>query len=343
MSAERKYFINMKKTDNGCRELSLRKTARFLKKHDNYIIITHAFPDGDTLGSAYALYYGLKEIGKVAEVICPDVIPKKYDYFVHETDHVAAENATIIAVDVADKKLMGSLEEVFGDKVDLNIDHHISNVRFAKNLYLDHTASATCEIIFELLNLMRVNINTLTARALYTGIATDTGCFKFSNVTVKTHEIVSHLYQYDIAAAEINKIMFDTKSKRLLELERKVLETAEYHFNDRCMVLAVTDEMQKSTGCCGPDLEGIAFISRSVEGVLVGVTLKQTGDDAYKVSLRTYPPFDASAICRMLGGGGHVAAAGANVYGSLEEAKKQILDAIIKYAEENNAGFDTAE
>jgi cellobiose phosphorylase len=104
-----------------------------------------------------------------------------------------------------------------------------------------------------------------------------------------------------------------------------------------------TEEMQKSTGCCGPDLEGIAFISRSVEGVLVGVTLKQTGADAYKVSLRTYPPFDASAICRTLGGGGHVAAAGANVYGTLEEAKKQVLDAIVKYAEENNAGFDTAE
>jgi phosphoesterase RecJ-like protein len=230
-----------------------------------------------------------------------------------------------------------------GHKVNLNIDHHISNTCYAENLYLDSDASATAECIFELLLQMKVNINDITAKAIYTGIATDTGCFKFSNVTVKTHEIVSHLYQYDIGAAEINKIMFDTKSKRLLDLEIKVLETAEYHFDDRCMVLAVTEEMQKSTGCCGPDLEGIAFISRSVEGVLVGVTLKQTGADSYKVSLRTYPPFDASAICRTLGGGGHVAGAGANVYGTLEEAKKQVLDAIVKYAEENNAGFDTAE
>ena len=341
--SERKYYIKMKKTENGCREITLRQTARFLKKHDNYIIITHAAPDGDTLGSAYALYYGLKEIGKVAEVICPDVIPKKYDYFVHETDHVDGEKATVIAVDVADCKLMGSLEETFGDKVDLNIDHHISNVRFAKSLYLDASASATCEIIFELLSLMRVNINNLTARALYTGIATDTGCFKFSNVTAKTHEIVSHLYEYDIGAAEINKKMFDTKSKRLLELEKMVLETAEYHFDGRCMVLAVTSEMQETTGCSGPDLEGIAFISRSVEGVLAGVTLKQTGDDVYKISLRTYPPLDASAICKTLGGGGHFAAAGANVSGTLQQAKQQVLDAIKKYAEENNAGFDTTE
>lgn len=333
----------MKKTKNGCRDITLRQTARFLKKHDNFIIITHAYPDGDTLGSAYALYYGLKEIGKVAEVVCPDIIPKKYGYFVHETDHVSDENATIIAVDVADPKLMGSLQETFGNRVDLNIDHHISNVRFAKNMYLDSSASATCEIIFELLNVMRVNINEITARALYTGIATDTGCFKFSNVTVRTHQIVSHLYEHDIKAADINKIMFDTKSKQLLQLEKEVLETAEYHFNDRCMILAVTDKMQEKTGCSGSDLEGIAFISRSVEGVLVGVTLKQTDEQVYKVSLRTYPPFDASAICKKLGGGGHTAAAGANVYGSLDEVKTQILNAIKEFAEENDARFDTAE
>ncbi|MBO5021451.1 MAG: DHH family phosphoesterase [Clostridia bacterium] len=331
----------MENTNIGCRELTLRKTSRYLKKHDNYVIITHASPDGDTLGAAYALYYGLKEIGKVAEVICPDLIPKKYDYFVHETDHVQKDIATIIAVDVADAKLLGSLEELFGDKVELNIDHHISNTRFSKNLCLDSQASATCEIIFELLNIMKVNINSLTARALYTGIATDTGCFKFSNVTDKTHAIVSHLYEYEIGAAEINRIMFDTKSKKLLELERLVLETAEYHFNDRCMVLAVTSEMQEKTGCSGPDLEGIAFISRSVEGVLAGVTLKQIDDNAYKVSLRTYPPLDASAICKTLGGGGHFGAAGAIVYGSLQEAKLKVLDAVKAYMEENDAGAYT--
>ena len=175
------------KISDGCRELTLRQTARFLKKHDNYIILTHASPDGDTLGSAYALYYGLNEIGKKACVICPDVIPEKYNYFARKTDHVQRENATVIAVDVADKKLLGGLEEEFGDIVDLNIDHHISNVRYAKNLYLDADAAATAESMYELLCLMKVNINDITAKALYTGIATDTGCFKYTNVTAKTH------------------------------------------------------------------------------------------------------------------------------------------------------------
>lgn len=330
----------MKRTKEniGCNLLSLKQTARYLKKHDNYIILTHASPDGDTLGSAYALYYGLNEIGKTACVICPEVIPSKYDYFARKTDHVHREDATVIAVDVADRKLLGALNQEFGDIIDLNIDHHISNTKFAKNLYLDANASATAEIIFELLTAMKVNINDITAKALYTGIATDTGCFKYSSVTAKTHIIAAMLYEYNINAAEINRLMFNTKSKKLLELEKQVLETAEFHFDDRCMLLTVTGEMQKSTGCSGTDLEGIAVISRSCEGVKAGVTIKQYGEDEYKVSLRTYPPLNASEICKKLGGGGHNAAAGACVKGTLEEVKATVLKAVSENMEEAYAG-----
>lgn len=316
------------KTELGPRELNLRQTAAYLKKHDNYIILTHASPDGDTLGSAYALYYALNEIGKVACVLCPDVIPSKYDYFARKTDHVSRENSTVIAVDVADNRLLGSLREEFGDIVDLNIDHHISNTRFAKNLYLDANASSTAECIYELIIKMRVDINDITAKALYTGLVTDTGCFKYSNVTAKTHIIASELYEFNIDAPEINRLMFDTKSRNLLELERMVLETAEYYFDNRCMLLSVTAEMQEKTGCSGTELEGIAVISRSVEGVKAGITFKQTGDNEFKVSLRTYEPLDASAICKKLGGGGHKAAAGASVKGSLEEVKAKALEAV---------------
>ncbi len=326
------------KNQSGCEILNLRKTVRFLKKHNNYIILTHASPDGDTLGAAYALYYGLKECGKVASVICPDVIPSKYSYFAKNSDDIDSAHATVVAVDVADRRLLGALDEVYGDKVDLCIDHHISNVKYAKKLCLDAEASATCEVIFELLSLMKVNINNVTAKALYTGIATDTGCFKYSNVTAKTHSIVSQLYEYDINAPEINRIMFDTKSKKLLELERMVLDTAEYHFDSRCILLAVTAEMQEKTGCAGPDLEGIAVISRSVEGVKAGITVKQVDDDEYKISLRTFEPLDASAICRELGGGGHKGAAGATLKGSLDEVKSHILEVVGKAMEETYAG-----
>lgn len=326
----------------GCKRLNLRQTASFLKKHDNYIILTHASPDGDTLGSAYALYYALNEIGKVACVVCPDIIPKKYDYFARKTDHVKKENATIIAVDVADARLLGALAEEFGGIVDLCIDHHISNTQFAKNLYLDEFAAATAECIYELIAQMRVNINLVTAKALYTGLATDTGCFKYSNVTEKTHLIAAQLYEFDINAAEINRLMFDTKSKKLLELEKMVLEAAEFHFDDKCFFLTVTAEMQEKTGCSGTELEGISVISRSVEGVKVGVTAKQTDDTQFKISLRTYEPLDASAICKKLGGGGHKSAAGATVSGTPAEVKATVLAVIKEALEDAYAGSDTA-
>lgn len=328
----------MKNHENGCRRLSLRQTAQFLKKHDRYIILTHASPDGDTLGAAYALYYGLKETGKIASVICPDLIPKKYGYFARITDHVEREGAVVVAVDIADTRLLGSLAEEFGDYIDLTIDHHVSNTMYAKNLYLDEKAAATCESIFELLSVMKVNINDITAKALYTGLVTDTGCFKYSSVTAKTHLIAAQLYDYDIDAAEINRIMFDTKSKGLLELESRVLDTAEFHFDDRCMLLTVTAEMQNDTGCCGPDLEGIAVISRSVEGVLAGVTVKQTGSNEYKISVRTFAPLNASLICKKLGGGGHFGAAGATLSGELKEVKARILDAVREAMEATDEG-----
>ncbi|MBO4693031.1 MAG: bifunctional oligoribonuclease/PAP phosphatase NrnA [Clostridia bacterium] len=312
-------------SNNSCNDITLSKAAKFLKKHDNYIILTHSSPDGDTLGSAYAIYYGLKEMGKIAEILCPDEIPKKYSYFAVKTERVTVDSPTVISVDLADEKLLGGLEERFRGKIQLAIDHHISNTRFAENLLLDSNAAAACEIIYELLGALKVYINDVTAKALYTGIATDTGCFKYSNVTAKTHIIASELFCYDINAAEINRLMFDTKSKRLLQLERMVLDTAEYHFDDKCIMLTVTDEMQKETGCSGTDLEGIAVISRSIEGILVGITIKQNGDREYKLSLRTFEPLDASEICKSLGGGGHKRAAGVTLSGTLEEVKNTIL------------------
>jgi len=128
--------------------------------------------------------------------------------------------------------------------------------------------------------------------------------------------------------------MFDTKSKKLIELERMVLDTAQFHFDDKCMLLSVTAEMQEKTGCSGTELEGIAIISRSVEGVLAGITLKQTDAEEFKVSLRTYPPLDASAICKSLGGGGHKGAAGALIKGDLPTANEKVLQAVKSALEE---------
>lgn len=328
---------------NSCISFSFKDTIKFLKKNNNYIILTHASPDGDTLGSGYALYYGLKQLGKNVEVICPDVIPQDYAYFLCETDRVNREGSTCIAVDIADKRLLGALEPEFGEVIDLNIDHHVSNTHYAKALYLDKDASATCEIVYEILMGLKVKLNDTIAKALYTGISTDTGCFKYSCVTARTHKIAAVLYDYKIDADVINKVMFDTKSKSLLSLERMVLDTAEYHFDDKCMIVTVTSNMLKATGCKTTELEGITNISRSVDGVIAGVTIKQIAIDTFKASVRTYDPLNASEICKALGGGGHKNAAAVTLNGELADVKLKILDAIKQQMEEKNAWTSTAK
>ena len=327
---------------NSCETLTLADLCQYLKDNDNYLVLTHASPDGDTLGSAYALKLGLKKLGKKMQVICPDEIPHKYDYFIDDSECDFVPE-TVIAVDVADIKLLGDLWERFEGRIDLNIDHHVSNTHYAKKLYLDETASATAECIYEILDELGAEFDSNIANALYTGLSTDTGCFKYANVTTRTHEIAAKLHSIGVDAAEINRKMFDTKSKGRVKMEMMVLNSAEFHFDDRCMMLAVTLDIQKKTGCSKSDMEGVASMSRSVEGVLVGVAIKESQKNVFKISLRTYDPLDASAICKKLGGGGHKAAAGCTVEGSLKEAKAAILSAIKEALEEIDAGSSVTE
>ena len=324
--------------DSICEELDIKQTCRFLKQRDNFLILCHATPDGDTLGSAYALAMGLTAMGKKCMIKCADIPPQKYSYFTDFFCNEEIQYETVVAVDVADIVLLGSLAEEFVGKIDLAIDHHISNTRYADRLYLDSSAAANCECIYDIYRHFPMPLDKASASALYTGLSTDTGSFKYSNVTAKTHRIAADLYSYDIDAAEIGRLMFDTKSRGRLELERMVLDSAEFHFENKCMLLVATNEMKEKTGCNDNDLEGVAVISRSVEGVLAGISIKQKQDDTYKISVRTYPPLSASEICAKLGGGGHPNAAGCSLTGTLDEVKKQILAVVKKSLEEKYAG-----
>ena len=333
----------MKKTiklcpDSSCRELNLNEVCEFLRTHDDYLLLCHATPDGDTLGSAFALALGLTAFGKKCMIKCADEIPDRYSYFTSHFENREIDYKTVVAVDVADIVLLGGLAEEFIVKIDLCIDHHISNTRFADNLYLDSDAAANCECIYDIFHCMPLPFDSVSASAVYTGLSTDTGSFKYSNVTAKTHRIAADLYAFDFSPSEISRLMFDTKSRGRLELERMVLDSAHFHFGGKCMLLVATKEMKEKTGCNDTDLEGVAVISRSVEGVLAGVSIKEKDDGSYKISVRTYPPLNASEICKEMGGGGHKNAAGCSLSGNIEDVKKQVLSVIGKALEENNAG-----
>lgn len=306
--------------------ISASAAASFLERSDKFVILTHASPDGDTLGSAYALADALCALNKRVFVVCPDKIPEKFGYLIKEYE--AFEPETVVAVDIADEKLLGSLYDRYSGRAALCIDHHSSNTKYAEMLYLEADAAAACECIYNVINELGTVITPYMASCLYTGIATDTGCFKFSNTTPRSHRYAAELIEKGADYGEINRVMFEIKSRGRIAMERKVLENIEFYYGGRCAVITVTRDMIKETGCPLGDLDGVTAMSRQIEGVQIGVTIKEKPDGKYKVSLRTFEPYNAADICAVFGGGGHIRAAGCEFSCDIESAKRQLLSAI---------------
>ena len=259
-------------------------------------------------------------------VVCPDKIPEKFGYLIKEYE--AFEPETVVAVDIADEKLLGSLYDRYSGRIALCIDHHSSNTKYAEMLYLEADAAAACECIYNVINELGTKITPYMASCLYTGIATDTGCFKFSNTTPRSHRYAAELIEKGADYGEINRVMFEVKSRGRIAMERKVLENIEFYYGGRCAVITVTRDMIKETGCPLGDLDGVTAMSRQIEGVQIGVTIKEKPDGKYKVSLRTFEPYNAADICAVFGGGGHIRAAGCEFSCDIESAKRQLLSAI---------------
>lgn len=314
--------------------LTVGEVCEFLRSHDNYTILLHAQPDGDTIGSGYALAYTLKLMDKKVRVLCSDPIPAKFTYISNSLKVEEFSEQTVVAVDVASPKLLGRYEEEYGNRVDLCIDHHISNLKYADNLLLDANASANCEIIYKIIKELGVGFSKHAIDGLYTGIVTDNGCFKYSNTTAETHIIAAELMNMGVDYAEINRIMFDTKSRARVKMEGMAMDGVEYRFSGRVAIITVTQQMIKETGCDEGDLDGINTLSRMIEGVMVGVTIREKKDGKYKISLRTNAPIDATAICAEFGGGGHPRAAGCEFNCTVEQVKERLCVVIKEALEE---------
>jgi Exopolyphosphatase-related proteins len=322
--------------------ISLNEAAEFLRARNDFVILSHTYPDGDTLGSSTALCMGLQKLGKHAMIRCSDEIGPKYQFLFEKVKIEDFTPETVVAVDIADTSLFGEpLLSLYGDKVDLCIDHHPSNSGYAVRCLIDPKAAATCEIIFDLLKLLGVEPDSAIAASLYTGITTDTGCFKYTNVTPRTYRIAADLVETGMNAPAINRRMFDTKSRAHMEIERRVIDTMEYYCGDRVAFITITRQMIRETGATEDDMEGLSSIPRQVEGVLIGVTVREKETGGYKISLRAQQPVNASEICAKLGGGGHPGAAGCTLNTTLEEAKAQMLQAIQEYL--GQTGFKTIQ
>lgn len=318
-------------------DISYKKVAELILKNDNIVIFAHRKPDGDTIGSSFALLSGLLGLGKKARIECADpFVFGRYKKLLGEYKPLEFEAEYFISVDVADSILLGGAHEKYGGVINIAIDHHMSNEFYAENTLLEVRAAATAEIMYNMLKELKAPVTKEMANALFLGITTDTGCFKFRNVTASTHRIVADLIEYGADHAYINKLMFDTKSMARLKIESDVLKTLEFYFDNTCAVIYIPANAPEKYGTTEDDIDGITAIPRSIEGIYVGVCVTDRGDGAYRVSVRTENPADASYICSQMGGGGHVNAAGCVIKGSKDKVMEKLLKIIRSELKQKN-------
>ena len=188
--------------------------------------------------------------------------------------------------------------------------------------------TATCEIMVALLKELPVRFTKQIADCLYTGLCTATGCFKFSNTTPRTHRLAAKMMEYGCDYERINRELFDTKTRGRIQVERAVLDSMEFYCGGQVALIVISQALLQSSGMDSSELDGVSAIPRQIEGVEVGVTMRERPEGGYKVSLRTCQAVDAAMVCAALGGGGHARAAGCAINRDLETAKQLLLEQI---------------
>lgn len=302
-----------------------------LKKADNILILTHMNPDGDTLGSGWALLRALRKLNKKVTLLNGDKVADKFSYLYKGVEQQSFEPEFIVSVDVAEKKLLGeSLSSRFGDKVDLAIDHHDTSRLFAKMTYCESDSASCCEIVYLIIKALGVDVDSDIASCLFTGCSTDTGCFKYSSVTPRTHRIAAELIEKGANHSKINEIMFDTKTVGSIALEKMCLESLEYFAGGKMAAICVTKAMLDECNVDKSALDAIKPLTRQIEGVEIGLTFKQEDSGKIGLSVRTSENYDAAAICAHFGGGGHIRAAGCEMKNmTIEQVKEKVTEYIL--------------
>lgn len=305
--------------------LTRREAARWLRDRDNFLILTHRRPDGDTIGSAAVLCLGLRQLGKTAHVLRNMEITEKYLHLHKHLNRDCPEAGdTLITVDTAAPQLLPEAYSHLAKFVRLRIDHHGSDTPFAPLQLVDPTAGSCAEIIYDILLELGVTLDKPMAEALYTAISTDTGCFRYANTTAHTFRTAAACLEAGCALQAINQQLFDTNSFAKLRLHSWITENIRFRCGGQVAVCPLPAQVERELGLTEDDLENVSGFPRSIEGVKIAATLRETTDGRIKVSVRALPGFDAAAVCAKFGGGGHKGAAGATIKANLEEAAAMV-------------------
>lgn len=314
--------------------------SRVIQKNKNFLITSHINLDGDGIGSELALYFILKKLNKKVTILNQDRIPKIYD-FLPDSDKVQCWNNNRInpksidvgiALDCSSIKRIGRTYEIFKDiKTIINIDHHKSNENFGNLNYLDCSASSVGEIIYELITFLNIDLlDEKISTCLFAAIITDTGSFRYSNVSSKTFGVASHLTRYRIKSHLISNNIYNRSTYPGLKLLGESILTLEMDDSNYVSWLTITRKMLNDTNANDEDVEGIINIATTLNNVEISILFRETKDNKIKISFRSKGNFDVNKFAGKFKGGGHPNAAGCLCSGKLDEIKEKILSKLFK-------------
>ena len=305
------------------------EAARLLLGWDRLLLLTHVRPDGDTVGSAAALCRALRDLGKTAYLLPNPQLTATYAPYA--APYTAPEGFVpdrVVSVDIAALSLLPENARPYGERIDLAIDHHPSQGFFARETCLEADSAACGEIVYDIITRL-TPVTPDIALPLYVAVSTDCGGFQYGNTTARTHRIAAALMDVvDVAA--VNKALFRTKSRVRLAMESRMVADMKLFDHERVVVMEIPLALRQEMQATDADIEELSALPALVESTDCGVTLRELTAEKIKVSVRTGPRVDACALCRILGGGGHHAAAGATVDGTLDEVRMAVLAAYRK-------------
>lgn len=317
--------------------MDYREAAAFLRAHDNYLILTHKRPDGDTIGCAAGLCRALRGLGKTAYILPnEDATTLLGGYLEGLTAPEGFTPDTVVSTDVATENLLPDSAAPYRGRIDLAIDHHPSQEFFAKETCLEADKAACGEIIWKICGELGVMDGEI-ATPLYVAIATDCGCFVYANTTSHTHRAAAALMEQGIPFQALNKRHFRTKSLARMKLESLIIEHMHLYHDGTVAVAPISLELIAQAGATSEDTDDIAAFLGQLKGVLHTATIREHEGGECRISLRTKADeLNATRVCARLGGGGHKAASGCTVKGTVDEAERAILAAIDAQLREPN-------
>lgn len=313
-------------------ECSLQSAANLILQANRIVITAHVHPDGDSLGSMLALYQYLADQGKNVQMLLDDTLPVLYEFLpglqkVRRPAEQLIQADLLVILDASDEERIGQIGKLVKAPV-LNIDHHISNTRFADYWYIDSAAAATGEVILAMLKLMDAQISPDIAVCLYTAIATDCGFFRYANTSAQTLRYAADLVECGVKPHIIAEYL-DVRPLSSLLVLQKALETLELYCNGKIATLTVSPALLDDAD----STEGLVNYPRNIAGVEIAILFKFVDAAVCRISFRSKNA-DVSRLALEFGGGGHIRAAGCTVNGTVEETKRKVIDAAIRQLQE---------